>query len=279
MAPHKTTDADPTPKAKSSKKGGVHREPRSASPVKPGDPTPSRPKATPRRRKPKTNGVKAGNDDAKPGHKSHRANKETTPSIADSAADSDDVEEEAANAIAAIAAAAAPAATDAAVVAAVNGLNDDDEPLKEDTARVTVTSDVTGEGESETVRTSVRVEMPVDGHEPSSPENPEAALQQAKEILADAKELQSAEQQASSRKRKADDLEIENPEEELVVVANKSAEGDEPPAADGSPSPAAGATDEPPAKRTRVMVPAEEFRRQKMQKRALMGLSATIAVG
>lgn len=284
MAHSKVPDSDSAHATKSSRKQGASREVRSTSPVKQADPTPSRPKATPRKRgpKPKLNGVTKG-DDAKAASKPRRDATEVTPSVADSAADSDDPEEEeAVNALAEAAAMATAAAvadetnSAAATIAAVNGLNDDSESLREDTARVTVTSDVTGEGDAETVRTSVKIEMPVDSPEQPLPASPEAALQQAKDILAEAKDLQAAEAQ-SSRKRKADVMEIENPEEELVEVDTKP-DDDETFGDEGTGS-AANHSREPPAKRTRVMVPAVEFRRQKMQKRALMGLSATIAVG
>ena len=112
------------------------------------------------------------------------------------------------------------------------------------------------------------------------------------------------------KKRKAGELETEGPEEEIITelvskkeqtLANgeKVAEGPDgeieavegkatKPAKSGryrgtskgkQDAPETKAEQPPPAKRQRVMVPAEDFRKQKMQKRALMGLSATLAVG
>lgn len=250
------------------------REMRSASPVKVAQPTSSRAKASPKKRSRKANGVKAA-DEAKSASKNLQdlLDVDGSPSVADS--------EDEAGAIIEAAVAPEEALEDVAdTIAVVNGAADVDDELKPNTARVTVTSDVVDEGDAETTRTSVKVELPVGSPEQPLPENPEEAIAQAKELVAAAKQLSPSDGASKSRKRKADDMEIENPEEEVVeeIVKNEETIMNGGVITNGEVEFGA-RTEEPPAKRARVMVPAEEFRRKKMQTRALVGLSATVAVG
>lgn len=268
-----------SPEAASSGKGSrkqrtASREIRSASPAKMAQPIQNRPKASPKKRSRKANGVKAS-EEAEAASKALK--KALGDDIEPSVADSDD---EAATAAIVEAAAPGASAEDVAdAIAVVNG--DEANDLDENTARVTVTKDVVNEGEAETTRTSVKIEMPVGSPEQPIPESPEDAIQQAKEIVEAAKDLSPAAEK-KSRKRKVEALEVENPEEELVeeVVENGEAAVVSETMADANGEVEFGArTEEPPSKRQRVMVPAEDFRRKKMQTRALMGLSATVAVG
>ena len=237
---------------------------------------------------------------------------EVTPSIADSVDETDELQNDvAADAIAdAAAAAAADEIAEAAeVVAKESGAAS---LLKGGAARITVEENVEDDTKDgvETTRTNVKVEMPT-GYSEGAPKDPEAAIEAAKAIVTGVKDLKSEENLANGivaagKKRKVDDLETEEPEEEIVEeLVNGDAES---PAKGNESSPSGkkkttkkqqqettspsltsvkkgekvefGArANEPPAKRARIMVPAEDFRRQKMQKRALVGLSATLAVG
>ncbi|KAI9712867.1 MAG: hypothetical protein M1828_001536 [Chrysothrix sp. TS-e1954] len=239
---------------KSARKRTATPQPNNASPSK--MPAPARPKATPRRRGPK---------------KKDQSTSDATPSVVDSAAESEDVED------------AAEAATNAVSEGLVDGAATkgagSNEPLAKNTARVTVNSDVQDDGAIETTRTSVKVEMPADAASQPLPESPEQALEAAKKIVADAVTMQDGDEgapavPAAGRKRKASEaVELVEPEEEIVEVADSK---------QGSRSDKVHFGERrgaPPAKRTRIMVPATDFRREKMQKRALMGLSASLAIG
>ena len=282
-----------THKSNGSKSNKKNREIRSASPSKLPPPTPeSRPKASPRKRGRKEKKETKSTENAK---SSSRALQdivlEATPSIADSVADTDEVEDEATHAIAEAAAAAAveTSAEDIAEAATVVNGALAAEALEEPTTVVTVTSEEQDDGGIDTTRTKVSIEMPAGAVNEDFPENPEQAIQDAKAIIQEAKGLQksdgvAASPKPTSKKRKAEELEVENSEEEVVT---EIIEDEDRPTADGeaSSSPAekhvqfGERAQEPPAKRTRVMVPADEFRKQKMQKRALMGVTATVAVG
>lgn len=255
------------------------RDLRSASPVKNAAPTPNRPKATPRKRRNK----KAA----------------ATPSIADSAASDaeyadeaygirDDDQEAVDDAIAEEVAEEIAeeivedvADTTAAIVVAEEA-EENDETLKDDRVRVSVVSDVVpGEEDTETTRTTVKVELPSGAKELELPKDTEGVVEMAREIIEGAKDLQegntdtpTAAAGKKSMKRKADvldeDDELQGPEE----IVQEVAEGDATELASGEV-----ALTGRPAKRTRVMVPAEEYRREKVRRRALVGLSGALAVG
>lgn len=202
-----------------------------------------------------------------------------TPSVADSAEDAED------EATHAIAEAAAAAIDDTIQEAAESAAIADGEPK----ATVTVATEEQENGDVDATRTKISIEMPAGAANPDFPDSPEQAIRDAKAIVTEAKDLQnqgagSPPSKRSGKKRKAEDLEVENSEEEVVTELvkddDKPTVNGEGPSADGDKHVQFGErTEEPPAKRTRVMVPADEFRKQKMQKRALMGLTATVAVG
>ena len=317
MAPPPKKDLETASSAsmpRSSGKRTVPREVRSASPMKTNAThTPSaRAKATPKKRGRKTAPTDTNAADSI--RKSGRARKPTqhaAPSVADSNVDSsseivEDDDNAAAAAVASIASAASAATEAAAAEAAAEQMVEDAESgaLPDDTARVTVEEDVEEDRDgTETKRTSVKVEMAADAPNQPLPSSPEEALRQAKAIMSDAKELKQEAGHASKaagKKRKADDMETQGPEEEIVQeLLGGAAAADGPPQQGlngvaqekGGVGILEGTGDmvefsgkraeggQSPAKRTRVMVPAEEFRRQKMQKRALVGLSGALAVG
>lgn len=265
---------------------------RSASPTKLPPPTPeSRPKASPRKRGRKGKKEKKATEGAKASTRALQdAIHEPTPSIADSVAETEEIEDEATHAIAEAAAAAVEGSANEIVerVAAIDGTLDTD-GVEAGNTKVTVTSEEHEDGAADATRTRVSIEMPGGAANGEFPESPEQAIKDAKAIVEEAKSLQSKDAvkvspKPASRKRKAEELEVENPEEEVVTELIKNEENA---AVNGdSSSPPrekhvqfGARTAEPPAKRTRVMVPADEFRKQKMQKRALMGLTATVAVG
>lgn len=235
-------------------------EARSASPTKMPAPTPDgRAKATPRKRRTK----KEQNDESINARAANAALQSVndileTPSVADSAAEEDDVEEEAVKAVAQVLA---------------NG-DANDAPLLDNTARITVNTEVQADHDVETTRTSVKIEMPANAPGQPLPESPEETLETAKSIVADARALEVANgiKSSGSKKRKADTIAIEEPEEEVVTELVQTTDSD-------TPAHNTRHHEEPLAKRSRVMVPAEDFRRQKMQKRALMGLTASVAIG
>ena len=274
---------------------------RSESPaVKFSPPRPDgRPKATPKRRLKNRKDRKAHEEVKESSHKLQDALANGPPSIADSIAEIEEADDDVAKTFAGIIADEKKIAEDAAGAMAAATADDVDElAAVDDTAdgstKVTVTSDTQEGRDIDATRTKVTIEMPANTENGSVPEKPDQALAAAKAIVQEAKALQDAQTDGASspkqsKKRKAEELEVENPEEELVteLVQNENEEPEQEASANGESSSSAPAkqvqfgerTDEPPTKRTRVMVPADEFRRQKMQKRALIGLTTTVAVG
>lgn len=315
MAPPAKKDLDNESVAslpRSTRKRTVSREVRSTSPAKAQPPEPQsskRTKATPRKRGRKTaadvvDGEKKGSTRAR------RNAANATPSVADSTVDSSSeiIEDQdaaaAATAIATVAEAATEqAAADVAEQVVAEAEAEAKDALKKDTARVTVSEDVEEDVDGvETKRTSIQVEMPADTPEQPLPASPEEALKQAKAIVSEAKELKQGSGtsgRAAGKKRKAGEMETQSPEEEIVQeIVGGDVEGELQQGVNGVAQEKGGVgimegtgdmvefqgertnvNGEPPTKRTRVMVPAADFRKQKMQKRALMGLSATLAVG
>lgn len=146
------------------------------------------------------------------------------------------------------------------------------EPLPENTVRVSIHSDVRDDGKTETTHTTVKVEMPTDAPDMKMPTDATEMIEKAREMVKTAQALQETNGEPhsgaptlskQSRKRKAEELELDDVEEVVEVIA---------PEDDDSAL-------ERPVKRQRVMVPAVEYRREKVQKRALLGLSATFALG
>lgn len=225
------------------------RELRSMSPVKQSAPTPNKPKATPRKRRSKKQA-------------------EAAESIADSADEADGI------------------LGAAAEVADAVGLGDSGstKPLDEKTIRISVTQDViTGDDDVDTTRTNLKVELPADAPDLTLPTDTEAMVEKAAAMIESAKELPEgttevsvspkARKSAKSHKRKASSLEddaVRGPEEIVQEIAHGEATS----LATGEVEMHGRAT-----KRTRIMVPAEEYRREKVKRRALMGLSGALAVG
>ncbi|KAB8648504.1 hypothetical protein FH972_026160 [Carpinus fangiana] len=167
----------------------------------------------------------------------------------------------------------------AAVAAAVNG---EAEPLPENTARVTITSDIIENEDGEEVKhTDVKIDMPLDADEQALPASPEQMTADAKKIVKDALELQKSKggdegkKSGSKRGRKRKASEAQADEKEVAAVAEQK-KGPEEVIEELVP---AESSNEPPSKRTRVMVPAEEYQREKMQRRALLGTAVAAGIG
>lgn len=313
--PHADTDsiasAPPPSTSKAARKRAASHDMRSASPAKSTSAATDTPGSARRKASPSKKRGRKSKQETEDAKAASRALQDATSSKKDkTVADTDD-EAQALEATAAeVAEEVADVLDSAAEVKAAEKLS------SPKVARVTVSEDVQDSPADgiETTRTSVKVEMPENGAEQPLPESPDEALKRAKDIMHEAKALKAKEEEDAAtaegaspnigrsstragKKRKAADLDTENPEEEIVTevvdaspkleqgvngvaqerngVALMSGTGDmvEFKGADG------GSKGEPAAKRARVMVPADDFRRQKMQKRALMGLSTALAVG
>lgn len=245
------------------------RDLRSVSPAKHVAPA-NRPKATPRKRRAKKSAA--------------------TPSVADSVASdideayefngvTEDQKEALDEAIEEVAEDAAEAIADA--VAAAGEASEESEPLAKGTVRVSVVEDVVDDADgNETTSTNVKVELPAGSKNLTLPTDTEGVIEMARDIIANAKELEGTAENTTaapskkSSKRKAaamdEDDDLQGPEE----IVQEIAEGAATELTTGEVE-----LHGRPAKRTRVMVPAEEYRREKVKRRALMGLSGALAVG
>lgn len=234
---------------------------RSASPAKPILPTTTvtRPKATARKpRTKKPSRFANGSEDA--------GSIEATPSVADTEVDSVD-ELDMLN---------QHAEVKASVDESDNALDDD---LPAHTVRVSVNSDVKNDGDFETTHTTLKIDMPADSDAITLPKDSDGLVAKAQEMVNAAAYLQDSDRNVSGkggsgggRKRKMDEVEAEDlalDEQEIMAIQDPDAGVDEAELQSLMPA----------AKRARVMVPAEEYRRVKVQKRALLAMSATLAVG
>lgn len=109
-------------------------------------------------------------------------------------------------------------------------------------------------GDVETTTTNVKIEMPGGSADFPLPEDPEEMIAKAKEMVQEAQKLDGRLSAAGkSLKRKAEELEADDDEDEAV---------DE---------------DTHPAKKARLL--ENQLKKEKVRKRALLGVAATLAVG
>lgn len=126
----------------------------------------------------------------------------------------------------------------------------DSESVDGDKVRVDVESVVKVNGDTESTSTKVKIEMPGGSADLPLPESPEAMIQKAKEMVEEAKKL-DGEGSGRASKRKAEELDDEDDEEWDGVLQ--------------------------PAKKTKLL--EQEIKKEKVRKRALFGVAATLAIG
>lgn len=129
------------------------------------------------------------------------------------------------------------------------------EEVKEDTkeeavVRVNVDTEVEINGDIETTHTHVEVEMPAGSPELPLPEDTEAMIAKAKEMVEAAVAGSNGAAPSNPRKRKVEEAEVEETE-----VAKTSA----------------------PAKKPKIQ--SQELKKEKIKNRALLGISATLVIG
>jgi hypothetical protein len=124
------------------------------------------------------------------------------------------------------------------------------EATEEPVVKVSVDTDVEVKDGVETTHTHVEVEMPVGSPELPLPEDTEAMISKAKEMVEAAAKGANIES-SKTLKRKAEDIEVEEDDEEGAEVAA-------------------------PAKKVKV---ESELKKERVKTRALIGLSATLAIG
>jgi hypothetical protein len=129
-------------------------------------------------------------------------------------------------------------------------------PVKKQTVKVEVDETVETNGDVEVKSTHLKVEIPGAVGEPPSTQSTEEMLAKAREMVEDARKLEG--QPATPTKRKADELEEEEEEGEEEGDAAEQSEG-------------------PKSKRTKVL--ENQLKKEKVKTRALLGLSATLAIG
>lgn len=127
-------------------------------------------------------------------------------------------------------------------------LNGELSPASDDSkVRIEVGQEVEVNGEKEVTHTSVTIEMPAGLPELPLPEDTEAMLEKAKQMVEEAKALESSPRH--TRKRKAEEVEQTDVDAELPVQ---------------------------PAKRARVL--EEKYKRERVRTRAVFGVAASLAV-
>lgn len=122
------------------------------------------------------------------------------------------------------------------------------EPAEGETVKVGVDQSVAVDGNTETTRTNVTVEMPADAPELPMPADTENILETARKMVEEAKTLESSSPKVS-KKRKAQEPEPSDIDAELPAQ---------------------------PAKKARVL--EEKLKREKVRTRAVLGVTATLAI-
>ena len=145
-------------------------------------------------------------------------------------------------------ASAASAALQSALDDAVSSTAAQDESVDGgEIVKVEVDQSVDVNGETETTHTNVTVEMPAGSPELPIPQSPEEILQTAKIMVEKAKTLESSPK--VTRKRKIEEVEPSDIDAEMPVQ---------------------------PAKKAKVL--EEKLKREKVRTRALVGVTATLAI-
>ena len=134
-----------------------------------------------------------------------------------------------------------------------------EEPEQEEVVKVKVDTDVEVKGDVETTHTHVEVEVPAGSSELPLPEDTEAMIARAKEMVAAAvkADAEAAPVTSKKSKRKAE-----------ALVSEEDGAGD--------------VSEASPAKKVRTETVKEtetRLQKEKVQKRALIGISATLALG
>jgi hypothetical protein len=123
-------------------------------------------------------------------------------------------------------------------------------PPEGEKVKVEVESRVDVNGDKETTHTNVTVQMPAGSPELPLPQDTEQMLETAKRMVEEAKGLTNGEPSVkAARKRKVEDVETDNIDAELPVQ---------------------------PAKKAKVL--EEKLKREKVRTRALVGVTATLAI-
>lgn len=138
----------------------------------------------------------------------------------------------------------ATAVREASTTSLDNAASTSSEHLNGDNVTVKVESALQLNGDAEIKTTNVQIKIPV----LSAPESPEKIIERGKEMVEEARKLEGEFSSKSSKKRKAEVLE----DSEAAV-------------------------EPPPTKRVRVL--ERELKRERVQKRALIGVAATLLVG
>ena len=125
------------------------------------------------------------------------------------------------------------------------------ESVDDETVRIEVDEAVEKNGDVETTTTTVKVDTPAEHPEPPLPESMEDLIAKAKEMVEEANKLEGTKVNGvKSSKRKAEELEVD--EEETVAEAQ-------------------------PVKKVKVL--EEEIKKEKVTRKALIGLTAMVAIG